>query len=371
MSLRVLFVGMRWDYKDPTRGSSFEYMNLFQSMQQMDGVDAELFAFDELEQSLGRARMNQELLRRAGRDSYDLIFFFLYEREFDPATVKKLTSHTTTFNWFADDHWRFHTYSKHWAPHFSYIGTTDERALDLYASHRLQNVIATQWACNHHIYRPLDVPRDLDTSFVGQAHGDRPQIVNDLRAAGLEVGTWGSGWEAGRLEHDDMIRVFSRTKVNLNLGGASTPAGPVDAALFLFRPHGSLILHPGRIRDNARGLAAKRRPQIKGRNFEIPGCRGFLLTSEVAGLESFFRVGTEIETFSSQPELVEKCRYFLVHEDEREEMATAGYERVLKHHTYERRFRELFRVMGFEHKQLEHRRQRPTSAEESLRPLHE
>ena len=34
--------------------------------------------------------------------------------------------------------------------------------------------------------------------------------------------------------------------------------------------------------------------QIKGRNFEIPGCGGFLLTDYVPGLERYFQIGEEI-----------------------------------------------------------------------------
>jgi spore maturation protein CgeB len=346
MSLKILFVGMRWDYKQPERGSSFEYVNLFGALEKMDGVDAELFPFDELERTRGRRGMNEELLRRANEVSYDLIFFFLYELEFEPSTIETLSSLTTTFNWFADDHWRFHTYSKHWARYFTFVGTTDEETLNLYDTHGVGNAILTQWGCNHHFFRPVDTERDIGISFVGQTHGDRRETIDKLRSHGLEVSTWGSGWPAGRLTDEEMISVFSRSRVNLNLGGASQRARAFERLLFLIRPHGKVTLRPTQIRDNARGLAAQARPQIKGRNFEIPGCRTFLLTSDVAGLDRFFQVGSEVETFSSHAELLEKCRYFLHNDREREDIAVSGYRRVIKEHTYERRFEELFRKMG-------------------------
>jgi spore maturation protein CgeB len=46
--------------------------------------------------------------------------------------------------------------------------------------------------------------------------------------------------------------------------------------------------------------------------------------------------------------MIEKIRFYLAHEDERRNIAEAGYARVLRDHTYERRLRDLFQKMGLE-----------------------
>lgn len=346
-SVRVLFVGMRWDYKQPSRGDSFEYTNFWQALDRFAGIEADLFPFDEIEASLGREGMNRALLRRVGDTSPDLVFFFMFTDEFDPAVVDSITSRTTTVNWFADDQWRFEIYSRGWAPHLTWVATTDEVAARKYERAGFSNVIRTQWGCNHHSYRPLVLERDLDVTFVGQPHGNRRATIQALRDEGLRVDPWGYGWEHGRLTQEGMIEVFNRSKVNLNLSNASRETSPRQIARLIVRRRGRLLVPAfGSIRSNIREFRAKRRDQIKGRNFEIPGCRTFLVTTRVPGLEEYFRLEEEVVTFENQSELIDKVRHYLDHADEREKIAEAGYQRILRDHTYEKRFTDMFKQMG-------------------------
>ena len=96
-----------------------------------------------------------------------------------------------------------------------------------------------------------------------------PATVDRLGAAGHEVECWGEGWPAGRLDHEGMVRVFGTSRINLNLSNSSLPPNTIRVRI------GRLL---------RRG--PKHRPaQIKGRNFEVPGCGGFLLTERVPYLE--------------------------------------------------------------------------------------
>ena len=90
--------------------------------------------------------------------------------------------------------------------------------------------------------------------------------------------------------------------------------------------------------------------QIKGRNFEIPGCGGFLVTSRIDGLDKYYADGKEIIIFEDKDDLIDKIKYYLSHEVEREFIARAGYERTLRDHTYEKRFNDLFERMGLDNK---------------------
>jgi spore maturation protein CgeB len=86
--------------------------------------------------------------------------------------------------------------------------------------------------------------------------------------------------------------------------------------------------------------------QIKGRNFEVPGCGGFLLTSGAEDLESYYELDKEIVCFDRSDDLIEKIKYYLAHDDERAAIARRGYERTQRDHTYARRFDDIFRKIG-------------------------
>ncbi len=86
--------------------------------------------------------------------------------------------------------------------------------------------------------------------------------------------------------------------------------------------------------------------QIKGRNFEVPGCSGFLLTNLADNLADYYDVDQEVVCFDSQRDMIDKIRYYLAHEKERMRIADAGYQRTLLDHTYEKRFREVFSKLG-------------------------
>ena len=46
--------------------------------------------------------------------------------------------------------------------------------------------------------------------------------------------------------------------------------------------------------------------------------------------------------FRTPEELLEKTEYFLTHDDEREAVAAAGQEKVLRCYTHEKKLKELF-----------------------------
>ena len=170
---------------------------------------------------------------------------------------------------------------------------------------------------------------EYDVTFIGQSYGDRPATVERLRAEGIDVRCWGFGWPGGRIEHDEMVRVFGASRINLNLSSAFTP--------------GRL---PVRLLRRLTGMKEERKSQIKGRTFEVPGSGGFLLTDRVAYLEDYLTPGKEIALFESPDDLVAQVSWWLDHEDERARLADAGYRRVRAEHTYDHRFAAIFERIG-------------------------
>lgn len=365
--MRILYVASKFDYGRPERGLSFEHYNFFDTLQHM-GHDLVYFDFMSIERGRGRAGMNRRLLDVARKEHPDLMFTVLYKDQLDPAVIRDISnsSGTVTLNWFCDDDWRFETFSRYWAPCFNWVVTTSAGALPKYAAMGYGNVIKSQWACNHNLYRRIDGPLRFNVTFVGQSHGPRRAAIEALRRRGLDIKAWGTGWPSLRLEQGEMIKVFCSSKINLNFsnvpdGRAGAIVSSLEAVWSRFQPRGTVgrgaadaVRWTVRNLRRLRGAGVRHSApdagwsdgQIKGRNFEVPGCGGFLLTSRAAGLEQYYELGREVACFESVPDLLEKAQYYLAHEKERAAIAEAGYRRTYREHTYEQRLNAIFQRIG-------------------------
>ena len=77
------------------------------------------------------------------------------------------------------------------------------------------------------------------------------------------------------------------------------------------------------------------------RIFDIMGCGGFCMTNFQAEIPELFEIGVDLEAYSSLEELVDKCSYYLTHEDERRQIALNGYRKVKEYHGYVNRMVEM------------------------------
>ena len=94
--IRVLFVGLKYDYGVPERGSSFEHTNFFHTLAHMENLDVTLFPFDEVIQNEGREGMNRQLLETVNVVKPDICFFFLRARSWGIST-ERLEKHASSF----------------------------------------------------------------------------------------------------------------------------------------------------------------------------------------------------------------------------------------------------------------------------------
>lgn len=81
------------------------------------------------------------------------------------------------------------------------------------------------------------------------------------------------------------------------------------------------------------------------RLFEALATRSFLLTNWLPTLEDLFEDGKHLVTYKTLDEMVEKAKYYLEHEEEREAIAEAGYQEFINGHTYMHRINKILNIV--------------------------
>ncbi|AAK80135.1 spore maturation protein CgeB [Clostridium acetobutylicum] len=317
--LKVILTCLKYDYNDKSRGYSFEYENFYKTLIKMDGIELLFFDICDFGDKKKREDNNNNLIKLIEKEKPDILLNILYEDQIKKETFLYIKNNTKTIlvNWFCDDQWRFESTSIKWCWCFDYCVTTYKKAIVKYKELGYENIIFSQWACNQYNYFKRDIPFKYDVSFVGQPHSNRREIINKLKQKGIEVACFGYGWNekdpnSSRISQDSMIDVFNSSKINLNLSNSSHLDAP---------------------------------QQIKGRNFEVPACGAFILTSDVEGLSHYYEIGKEVVVYSSFDDMVDKIKYFLINEEKRRTIANAGYIRTIKEHTYENRLNDIFKIV--------------------------
>ena len=218
-------------------------------------------------------------------------------------------------------------------------------------------------------------PPDAPVTFVGTPMTYRVRVLDHLHRTGIPLAIYGKYWQENRqasapatLEkvlHD--IRCYSIPKWRAE-GGAglvsalrrrvspSRPSadGHLPASLCKgFAPDGALnslfaqsAINLGFTRMSGDDPTVPGVTQVKLRDFEVPLAGGFYLVERVGEYEEFFRSGVEVETWATLEELTDKIRYYLSHDAERKRIASAGRQRAVAEHTWDKRFARLFAELG-------------------------
>ncbi|MDO8495029.1 MAG: glycosyltransferase [bacterium] len=281
-----------------------------------------------------QARINKEMfndffLSTIKHGGYDLVLIVLTQEEFRPEILEEAKKYTTLVGWNSDDDWRWEDYSKKWYPYFTNMITTYRH---IYEAHKQNypNLILSQWACPG-FYDGSKVPKDIDFSFVGLTYGERGQQIRQINKH-LPLLTFGRSTPATNLPLKKRIK---RTIANLcripyednALSGPKEVNGTWNRSKITFTP-----------------LRASHGPglQIKGRVFEM-GLSGTVMLCDLnPALDEFYTRNQEYMDYTSLEECIEKARWLLAHETERQKISTAYYDRTRKEHLWEHRFKKIF-----------------------------
>jgi hypothetical protein len=176
----------------------------------------------------------------------------------------------------------------------------------------LPSVHHMELAANPVFPEPEPVPEAVraalgaEVGFIGHWEQTTERMLRRVADAGLALKIYGAGWQRADLSGALGRAVQGRPVVGLEY---------MRAILSL---------------DVNVGIVSKwNRNHTASRSFQIPALGGFLLHERNEVVTQLFREGVEAEFFGSDDELVEKCRYYVAHPDQRRRIAQAGRARCL------------------------------------------
>ncbi|MCM8788191.1 MAG: glycosyltransferase [Candidatus Omnitrophica bacterium] len=328
--MRIVPVFLHYDYGKKSRGETLEYQKggWYAAMIKL-GHDVYPFWWDDYQSD--KDVLQRKLIEYVDEIKPDIVFFILIRDEFTFETLDYLKNKYTTVNWFWDDQWRFDSFTKYYAPHFTYCITTDKFALSKYEKLGYHNVILGRPA-SYDCYREIDFEKieyKWPVSFVGGKSSYREWVIKQLRKNNIPVQCFGHGWPEGPLSYTEMAEVFKTSKINLNI--SNSISYDIRYIFFSCRSFKEFL------------KSSKRVDQIKQRNFEIPAFGGFQLTNYVPSLEDYFYIGREIAIYTCIDDLLLQIRYYLENEDARRMNMIGGYRRVFAYGpTYAELFKDIF-----------------------------
>jgi len=271
-----------------------------------------------------KAEMNRDLVERVRRlvadKRPDVIFTYLSGEIVSPDTVRSLRdSGVPMIHFSLNDKEHFVGKvrgglafgSRDICALFDLCWTSTADALKKYCVEGALPVYLPEGA-NPKIHRPFEAEKTIDVSFVGQCYGNRPETIERLKREGIQVEAFGYGWPHGPLSTEEMVRIYSISRINLGFGGV---AGHRETFC------------------------------LKGRDFEIPMSGGLYLTEYHPELEAAYDIGKEIAVYRGVDDLVATIRRLLEHPEEAEAIRAAGRRRALREHTWEKRFERIFSLL--------------------------
>ncbi|MCT7961884.1 glycosyltransferase [Laspinema sp. D1] len=317
-----------------------------------------------------RPQLSLELLKQIKKahqvKPVDLFFSYFYDACVLPEAIDEIRSlGITTVNWYCNGSYQLDLVSEI-SPHYDWCLVPEKFRIPDYVAMGA-NPLYCQEAANPNIYKPYDLPKEFDVTFVGQAYGERPSYIKHLVENNINIKVWGQWWQnysrraktaslgrrlmkpqvwqrafkilfqqkinaeevdffkltlpeeilGGLLSDQEMIQMYSRSKINLGFSTCSDT-------------HKS----------------QQRIVQIRLRDFEVPMSGGFYMVEYMEELEEFFKIDQEIVCYRDADDLLDKIKYYLNREDERERIRRAGMQRARQEHTWHKRFEMIFKQIG-------------------------
>ncbi|THB75070.1 MAG: hypothetical protein D6B28_00945 [Gammaproteobacteria bacterium] len=244
-----------------------------------------------------------------------------------PETIKLISSMgVTTVGYWIDDPLD-HERSMVNAPSYDIYLTNCSKTLGSYKEQGLTNVHHLPSAVNTAHFSRTKVRKRYDISFLGTHSAYREEMLSQLEVNGLHI--FGPGWQKNSS--------ISQWHKNDNIDSVQLHPGA-------FGRHTNLVFNQSKVNLNIHNWFGKGHA-MNLRLYEVPAAGGFLLTDWVEEIDKYFEQDKHVVCFKSVEEMNEKAKFYVNNDQARNTIADAGYEHVLKHHSYDARIRDLINII--------------------------
>ena len=283
----------------------------------------------------------------------DLFFSYFYSISILPEVIDEIREMgILTVNFYCNNIHQFDLVSEI-APHYDYCMFPEKEAMEKYLDIGA-NPIHIQMAANSDFYKPYDLKRDYDVTFVGQNYLYRQNYVEFLYKNRIDIHVWGPGWERALMPKK--VTLVERIKSKAGLNKPIIPSANIGSPLTddelvknYSRSNISLNFSEVVVQDKNEEFGKLKR-HIRLRDFEAPMSGAFYMTGYQDELKEYYQIGKEIVCYETKEDLLDKVKYYLKNQDEAEIIRKAGHRRALRDHTWENRFKYLFKKTGLDYK---------------------
>lgn len=277
-----------------------------------------LFVMYKLPLKFTIKKLNDEIINRINSRFYNVIWIdkgvFISAKTLKK--IKKKSPKTIIIGYSPDNMAERHNQSQNFLdtlPLYDYYVTTKSYIVNRLKEMGAKKVFFVNNAYEstfHHPYILSDEEKKRlggKIGFIGMWEKERCESIIYLAKHGIPVRVWGAGkW----LEYKDKIP-------NLIIEDKALFSEEYNKALSAFDI--SLCF-----------LRKINHDQQTTRTMEIPACKSLLMAERTHEHETLFEEGKEAVFFSDNEELLEKCKYYILHPDELRQIREAGYNRCLR-----------------------------------------
>ena len=283
----------------------------------------------------GKDLMNKKFLEFIQKEKPDYIFLWVTADElyFDTLlNIRKISPKTQIVMVLQDDDSEFEDYTRFFILFSDYGLVFHKRFMPRYNKEGFKDVFYSA-GINTKFFKPMNLEKKYDVVFIGFPKSDlsgRYEYLKFLKDNNVNLKLFGWGWDkypefkdvyGGVLDSEEMVKILNQTKIYLNLSRNSY-GKPTD---------------------------------IKAKIFEGGACNTFVLTEYCEDYLDLFKKGKEMIFFDTQKDLLNKIKYYLKNEKQREKISYAAHKKTVKVYGLDVELKNFFDYINKTNKELKHK----------------
>jgi spore maturation protein CgeB len=326
--------------------------------------------FGTFDKSLFSEILLKDFLKAHNKDAFDVFLSYVLDRTIDIDCIDTIKRHgVVTMNYSCNNTHQFYLI-KQISPHFDYNLHSEKNCKSKFVDIGAKPIWFPM-AANPTYYKPYNLPRNIDVSFVGRLYAKRPLYIRHLLANNIDVKVYGPGWKkkaftveeellrmkmalralfagnnnerarlSGWLFQHDLYKQIS-LKYDGNFFG---PCSDEEMVKLYSKSKISLGFVEVYDRNSPEKLVSS---HVHLREFEAPMSRALYCTGFTKEILDFYEPDKEILVYYNEEDMLDKIAFYLKHESNGNRIRENGYRRATSCHTYQKRFANLFAELKY------------------------